>query len=106
LVADATGTTGLALVTAKLLLTVVAAAKLALPTWLALTVQVPALTSVKVLPLTVHTGRVVDVNVTGKPELDVAVKVAGVPTVCAPGDAKVMVWAGSTTPVTAATEKL
>ena len=49
-----------------------AAAKEALPAWLALTVQVPVPASVSVVPLTVHTLAVVDAKDTARPELDVA----------------------------------
>jgi hypothetical protein len=72
--------------------TVGAAAKLALPAWLAATVQVPTATKLSVLPLTVHTPKVVDAKDTGKPELAVATSGAGgVPSVWPPGDVKVMV---------------
>lgn len=65
-------------VTKKVLDTVAAAKKLALPAWLALTVQLPTPTSVKVVPLTVQTLAVVDANVTASPELALALKAAGV----------------------------
>jgi len=61
----------------KFLVTVVAAAKLALPAWLAETVQVPADTSVKVVPLTVHTPAVVLAKDTAKLEEAVAVRAGG-----------------------------
>jgi hypothetical protein len=65
---------------------------LALPAWLAATVQVPTATKVSVLPLTVHTPKVVDAKETGKPELAVATSGAGgVPSVWPPGEVKVMV---------------
>ena len=50
----------------------VAAVKLALPAWLAVMLQVPAATSVTVLPLTVQTLAVFDVKLTARPELAVA----------------------------------
>lgn len=43
-----------------------------LPAWLAVMVQLPALTSVNVVPLTVQTEAVVDAKVTARPELDEA----------------------------------
>lgn len=46
--------------TLKLLVTVAAAEKLALPAWLALMLQVPVATRVKVLPLTEHTPGVIE----------------------------------------------
>lgn len=77
--------------TAKVLDTVVAAWKLALPAWLALTVQLPTPTNVRVVPLTVQTPGVVEVNVTAKPELALALKAAGAtPKVCPAGAANVM----------------
>ena len=82
--------------TAKLLLTVAAAEKVVFPAWLALTVQVPAVTSVKVLPLTVQTAGVPEASCTAKPEVAVATRRGGaVPSVWAPGVAKLMVCAES-----------
>ena len=73
--------------TAKLRETAVAAAKLALPGWLASTVQVPAATSVNVVPLTVHTVGVVEPKTTTRPEVELAVRAVGAdPSVCAPGE--------------------
>ena len=54
-------------------------------------VQVPAARKVAVVPETVQTLAVVEVKLTGRPELAVALSVSGVPTVCAPGLAKVIV---------------
>jgi hypothetical protein len=48
-------------------------------------------TKVAVVPLTVQTLVVVDAKLTVKPELAVATSVSGVPTVCGPGLAKVIV---------------
>jgi biotin transporter BioY len=70
-----------------------AAAYVELPAWLAMTVQVPALTAVKVVPLTVHTLVVLLVKVTARPELAVPASVAVLPTVGAVGALKVMVCA-------------
>lgn len=64
--------------TVKVCVTAVAGLKLALPAWLADTVQEPAATRVSVVPLTVQTPGVVDARVTGKPELAVATRAAGV----------------------------
>ena len=62
---------------------------MASPAWLAAAVQVPALSSVKVLPLTVQTAVVSDAKDTAKPELAVAAKgAAGVPSVWLPGEGK------------------
>lgn len=78
--------------TEKLRDTGVAAVKVALPGWLALTVQVPAATRVSVVPLTVHTELVVDVKTTARPEVEVATRAGGAdPSVCEPGELKVMV---------------
>lgn len=71
-----------------------AAAKVLLPAWLALTVQVPTATSVSVLPLTVHTAGVPEASCTDSPEVAVATRGGGVvPSVCAPGDTKLIVCA-------------
>jgi hypothetical protein len=67
---------------------------------------VPAVNKVSVLPLRVQTLGVVPANVTASPESELALNVTGVPTVSAPGDAKVIVWLGSTAPVADATVKL
>jgi hypothetical protein len=62
--------------TVKLCVTVGAAAYVTLsPGWLAWIVQVPAEISVAVEPETVQTEGVVDVKLTGRPELAVAVNV-------------------------------
>lgn len=61
-------------------------------------VQVPTATSVKVVPLTVHTAGVVDEKATGKPEVAVADRVGGgLPRVWFPGPANEMVWAAAAT---------
>jgi hypothetical protein len=49
-----------------------AAAVVALPAWLALMEQVPAVTKASVLPLTVHTLGVLDVKLTARPEVATA----------------------------------
>jgi hypothetical protein len=55
-------------------------------------VQVPTVTKVKAPPLVmVHTPVVLEVKLTVRPELAVAVRVGLVPKFCAPGLAKVMV---------------
>ena len=56
-------------------------------------VQVPALTNVAVLPLTVQMVVVLEAKLTVNPELAVAESVSGVPTVCVPGVLKVIVCA-------------
>ena len=69
---------------------------MALPAWLALMVQVPAATSVSVLPLTVQTLGVVEAKLTGRFELAVATNAGGaVPKVWLPGEVKLMVCAVS-----------
>ena len=69
-----------------------------MPAWLAATVQVPALTSANVLPLTVQTADVIDAKFTARPELALAANGAGaVPMVWLPGDVKVMLCASSPT---------
>lgn len=87
-----------ALPTVKLCVTTAAAATLALPPWLADSVQVPADTSVSVVPLTVHTPSVVDTKVTGRPELELNTSAGGgVPKAWLPGELKLMVWAAGAT---------
>ena len=79
--------------TEKLRDTTVAALKVPLPGWLASTVQVPGETSVSTVPLTVQTCGVADANETVKSDVDVAASAGGaVPSVCAPGELKVMTW--------------
>jgi hypothetical protein len=56
-------------------------------------VQVPAAMNEAVVPLTAQIAVVVDVKDTARPELAVAERVSGVPTVCVPGLAKVIFWA-------------
>ena len=80
----------------------VAAAKPALPAWLALMLQVPSATSVKLLPLTVQTPGVVDARATARLALLVATKAGGgLPSVWLPGEAKLMDWASSGAAATA-----
>lgn len=68
--------------TVKLRVTVAAAAKVALPAWLAVKVQVPVDTKVKLLPLTVHTPGVVEASATAKFEVELATSAgAAVPSV-------------------------
>ena len=84
----APGTTGL---TVKLRLTWLAASQAALPAWLALMVQVPAVMKLRVPPLVmVHTAGVAELKLTGRLESALAVRVGVVPKFCAPGLAKVM----------------
>lgn len=65
-----------------------------LPAWLAAIVQVPVLTKVTVLPATVHTGVVVEVNTTERPEDVVADTAKGaLPNALPVMAAKVIVWA-------------
>ncbi len=71
-VADAGGagpnvTVCAALLTVNVRVTAPAAKYSAFPAWSAAIVHVPALTMCTVMPLTVQTGRVCDVNVTGRP---------------------------------------
>ena len=62
-----------------------------LPPWVAVTVHVPTATSVSAVPLTVQTLCVVELKLTGKPELALAARGAGaVPRVWLLGDANVM----------------
>ena len=53
--------------------------------------QVPGATKVAVVPLTVQTPFVCEVNITVNPELAVADSVSGVPTVCVAGALNVIV---------------
>lgn len=56
--------------------------------------QVPAANSANVVPLAVHTLGVVDTKPTVRPEVEVAIKAAGVvPKTWLPGETKVMVCA-------------
>ena len=78
--------------TVKVLATTTAASKLALPAWLALTLQVPTVTSVNAAPPTVQTAGVLEANVTVRPDVALATKGTGVgPKIWLPGEAKVMV---------------
>ena len=54
-------------------------------------VQVPAVTKVRVEPLTVHTPVVDELKLTAKPDVELADKLGDVPKFCAPGLAKVIV---------------
>ncbi len=65
------------------------------PGWLAWIVQVPAEISVAVEPETVQTEGVVEVKLTGRPELAVAVNAIGTDVLiaCAGTAPKVIVWA-------------
>ena len=82
--------------TVKLRDTIAAAAKVVLPAWLAVTAQLPALTSVTVVPLTVQTLGVVDAKDTARAELAVAHMAGGAtPPLVLAGLAKVMVCADS-----------
>lgn len=63
---------------------------------MALMVQLPLVIKVSAPPLvTVHTAVVLEVKLTGSPELAVAVSVGVVPKFCAPGLAKVIVCVAS-----------
>lgn len=78
--------------TVKLCVTEVAALYVLLPACDAVMVQVPADTSVSVVPLTVHTGVVVEVSCTLKPDVAVAERAGGVaPRVCVAGLVNVIV---------------
>jgi hypothetical protein len=56
-------------------------------------VQEPAVTKLKAPPLViVHTPVVPEVNVTVRPEVELALSVGVVPRACAPGLLKVMIW--------------
>jgi hypothetical protein len=63
-----------------------------LPAWFAATTQDPAATPVTVLPLTEQIVAVVELNVTAKVELAVALSVPVPPTVTAGAVPKVIVW--------------
>jgi len=57
-------------------------------------VQVPTATDVSAPEeVIVQTAGVVEVKVTARPEVEVAISVVGPPKFCGPGSAKVMVWA-------------
>jgi len=79
-------------VTEKLWETDAAAAKFELPGCDAWMVQVPARMRVAVFPETVQTDEVSEAKLTASPELAVAVRLTGVPTVCAGIPLNVMVW--------------
>src|SRR6185503_5674780 len=83
-----------AFATLKLCETCGAALYVASPGWLALMVQVPAATRVTVVPETVQTEPVPELNATGRPELAVAETVkGGSPYTLAASAPKVIVWA-------------
>ena len=68
-----------------------------LPDCEALMVQVPAVTSVMLVPLTVHTEGVVEANCTASPEVAVAERLGGAtPMVCVDGAAKLIDCAPTT----------
>ncbi len=80
------------MLTPKLRVTAVAAAKKLLPAWVASIEQVPCATNVTVLPETVQTVVVVDAKLTASPEVAVALTVNGAaPKVCAGSVAMVIV---------------
>jgi hypothetical protein len=54
-------------------------------------VHMPAVTKVAAVPLTVQTLAVCDAKLTARPELAVAARARGVPTVCVPGVLNVIV---------------
>ena len=85
-------TVGTGELTAKLLVTVGAAANDALPAWSALMLQVPVVKNVKAPPVVmVQTLVVVEVNATPRADEAVAGSVGVLPKTCAAGCAKVMV---------------
>ena len=86
-----------AALTVKLCGTMAAAAYVLLPACVASMVQVPAAMKLAVVPLIVQTLAVVEAKETGSPEVAVADSVSGVPTVCGPGLAKVIVCASPLT---------
>ena len=80
--------------TVKVFVTGVAAVKPVLPAWLAVTEQMPAPTTVRTVPLTVHTDGVVDAKLTLRPEVAVATSVSGAtPKVWLASAAKLMLCA-------------
>jgi hypothetical protein len=88
------GAPGTTAATVKDCATVDAAAYAPLPDWSASMVQVPAVTKVSAPPLViVHTPVVLELKVTARPELAVAVNVGDVPKFCVPGLLKVIVCA-------------
>jgi hypothetical protein len=88
-----TRTVGLALLTANVWVTDDAVLQAELPTWLATMLQVPALVSVTCEPETRQALPVVAVNVTGSPDVAVALTVNGlVPKVRLVMLAKLIVW--------------
>jgi hypothetical protein len=82
----------LAGVIAMVCVTCGAAAKFVLPAWFAATTQDPAETPVTVLPLTVQIVAVVEVKVTARAELAVALSVPVPPTFTAGAAPKAIVW--------------
>jgi hypothetical protein len=95
--------TGVGLVTLKVRVTIGAAAKFVLPDWFAVTMQLPTVKEFNTLPVTVHTDGVVLAKSTGKPELAVAFSDVVTPTICGPGEAKLIVCAVGMTPELGAT---
>ena len=63
------------------------------PGWLATTEQIPVPSSVMVLKVTEQTGWVVDVKLSGRPDVAVATRVMdALPKAVAERDPKLMVW--------------
>jgi hypothetical protein len=65
----------------------------------AVSVQVPAVRKLAVVPVTVQTDGVVEPNVTGPFDVEVALRVAVVPAVSVPSAVKLMVCAAGVTVV-------
>src|SRR6185312_6408699 len=87
-----TGPLPLAAPTAKVCVTGVAAAKVALPVCAAVIEHVPGATRVTVVPATVQTARVVEAKLTVSPELAVAtIASGGAPKITSDRDPKVIV---------------
>ncbi|MBV5332710.1 hypothetical protein JZU54_03915, partial [bacterium] len=76
----------------KLCVTCGAGLKLALPAWLAVSVQVPAASALRVLPETRQIPIVLLARVTANPELAVALSVAVLPTLMLGAGSKVILW--------------
>lgn len=84
--------------TVKLWLTAGAPRYSPLPACVAWMVHFPAAVGVAVVPETVQTDRVMEAKLTVSPELEIAVRCSGVPTIWLAMGPKVMVWLAWPTP--------
>ncbi len=70
-----------------------------MPAWFAATMQVPMALALTVLPVTLQIAGVVELNVTGRPELAVATSVPVPPKARLGKGPKLIVWLASAAPI-------